>query len=48
MSAGFTAALSKLELVDRDDPITMAVAKLIIELAKEGEHDPARLCRRVV
>ena len=45
MSAGFTAALSKLELVDRDDPITMAVAKLIIELAKEGERDPARLCR---
>ena len=48
MSAGFTAALSKLELVDRDDPITMAVAKLIIELAKEGERDPARPCRRVV
>jgi hypothetical protein len=40
----FEAALSKLGLVDRTDPATMAVAKLIIELAKEGERDPERLC----
>jgi hypothetical protein len=43
-SAAFEAALSKLGLVDRTDPATMAVAKLIIEFAKEGERDPERLC----
>jgi hypothetical protein len=37
-------ALSRLGLVDRTDPATMAVAKLIIEFAKEGERDPERLC----
>jgi hypothetical protein len=36
--------LGKLGLVDRKDPATTAVAKLIIELAKEGERDPERLC----
>lgn len=44
LSAAFESALSKLGLVARDDPATMAVAKLIIELAKEGERDPERLC----
>jgi hypothetical protein len=29
---------------DRRDPATIAVAKLIIELAKQGERDPERLC----
>jgi hypothetical protein len=44
MSAAFEAALGKLRLVDRSDPATMAVAKLIIEFAKVGERDPERLC----
>jgi hypothetical protein len=44
MSAALEAALSKLGLVDRSDPATMAVAKLIIEFAKVGERDPERLC----
>jgi hypothetical protein len=44
LSAAFEAALSKLGLVDRTDPARMAVAKLIIEFAKEGERDPERLC----
>jgi hypothetical protein len=44
MSAGFELALSTLGLVDRNNPAALAVAKLIIELAKEGERDPARLC----
>jgi hypothetical protein len=43
-SAAFEAALRKLGVVDRSDPGTMAVAKLIIEFAKAGERDPARLC----
>jgi hypothetical protein len=44
--AGLTAlegALSKLGLVNHDDPATLTVAKLIIHLAKEGERDPAQL-----
>jgi hypothetical protein len=43
-SAAFEAALSKLGLIAREDPATMAVAKLIIELAEAGERDPPRLC----
>jgi hypothetical protein len=44
MSAAFDAALGKLGLVDRTDPIATEVAKLIIEFAKQGERDPERLC----
>jgi hypothetical protein len=36
MSAAFEAALGKLGLVDRSDPATHAVAKLIIEFAKQA------------
>jgi hypothetical protein len=45
LSAAFEVALSKLGLVDRTDPATMAVAKLIIEFAKEGERDPRAALR---
>ena len=44
LTAAFEAALSKIGLVDRKDPMTMTVAKLIIELAKNGERDPKKLC----
>jgi hypothetical protein len=44
LTAAFEAALSRLGLVDRGDPLTTAVAKAIIELAKEGERDPNKLC----
>jgi hypothetical protein len=44
LSAAFEAALSKLGLVKRDDPATVAVATLIIEFAKTGERNPERLC----
>jgi hypothetical protein len=44
LTAAFDAALSKLRLIDRKDPITMTVAKLIIQLAKDGERDPGKLC----
>jgi hypothetical protein len=45
MSAALEAALSKLGLVDRSDPTTMAVAKLIIELAKQDEREPRAAVR---
>jgi hypothetical protein len=44
MSAALETALGKLGVVGRSDPVTMAVAKLIIEFAKVGERDPERLC----
>ena len=39
----FEDTLLALNLTDREDPITLLVAKRIIELAKEGERDPSRL-----
>jgi len=44
LTAAFDAALSKLGRVDRKDPMTTTVAKLIIQLAKDGERDPEKLC----
>jgi len=48
LSAAFDAALTKLGLVDRKDPATASVAKLIIEVAKTGERDPERLCENAL
>lgn len=44
LTAAFEAVLSKLRLVDRKDPATMKVARLIIRLAQDGERDPKELC----
>jgi hypothetical protein len=48
LTAAFEAALSQLGLVNRTDPTTTAVAKRVIQLAKEGERDPGRLCEGAV
>jgi hypothetical protein len=37
--AAFEDALQDLRLVDRTDPAVTLVAKRIIELARQGEHD---------
>ena len=39
----FEDTLCVLHLVDRSDPVTSLIAKKIIELARRGERDPARL-----
>jgi hypothetical protein len=44
LTTAFEAAVGKLGLVDRSDPTTVTLAKLIIELAKAGEREPERLC----
>ena len=46
LTAAFQAALSKLGLglVEHTDPLRTAVAKVIVELAKDGERDPEKLC----
>jgi len=48
LTTAFEAALSKLGLVDRNDPATIAIAKLIIISAKKGISEPTRLCDHVV
>jgi hypothetical protein len=44
LTTAFELALSRLELADRQDPLAVVLAKFIIELAKEGERDPDKLC----
>jgi hypothetical protein len=44
----FDDTVRALNLTDRERPLRMMVAKLIIEFAKEGERDPDRLCDLVV
>jgi hypothetical protein len=44
LTAAFDAALSKLGLVNRADPMTTTVARAVIQLAKQGERDPGRVC----
>jgi hypothetical protein len=43
LTAAFEDALQKMGSVNRDDPAALAVARHIIELAKRGETDTARL-----
>jgi hypothetical protein len=48
MTTAYDDALRILQLNDRQDPITEALAKRIIEAAQEGETDPARLRQRAL
>ena len=43
METAFEEALRELGLTDHEDPATLMVAQRIIESAKQGERDPARL-----
>jgi hypothetical protein len=43
VTAAFESTLQRLGLVMRADPLAEVVAKTIIDLAKAGERDPARL-----
>lgn len=43
LTTAFEDSLSALGLMDRSDPAVLMVAKRIIELAKHGERNPARL-----
>jgi hypothetical protein len=43
MVTAFEDALRELRLTDREDPATLMVAQRIIEAAKQGDRDPARL-----
>jgi hypothetical protein len=41
--AAFEQTLQELNLVNRDDPATLLIAKVIFEAAKQGERDPEQL-----
>ena len=46
--SAFEDTLRTLRLENRADPATEIIAKKIIELAQQGEHDPVRLRERAV
>ena len=48
LATGLESALANLAITNRNDPTTTAVAKLIIQLARNGERDPTRLAKRAV
>ena len=48
LATAFEDTLGTLRLADRNDPIVLMVAKKIIELAKQGEHNPERLRALVI
>lgn len=48
LTGAFDDCIRRLQLSDRDDPITELLAKSIISAWEEGEHDHARLCSRAL
>jgi hypothetical protein len=46
--AGLELALTNLGIKDRNDPTAILLAKLIIQLAIDGERDPTRLAARAM
>jgi hypothetical protein len=48
LAAGLEMALTDLGIKDRNDPTATLVAKLIIQLARDGERDPTSLAKRAI
>ena len=48
MHEAYEAALVKLDLKDRSDPMTEVVARSVILLTQSGEKNPARICELAV
>jgi hypothetical protein len=48
LSEAYEAALRKLRLKDRHDPVTELVAAKIIQVYRAGQHDPVKLCNRAL
>jgi hypothetical protein len=43
MSAAFQGVCASLRLLNRTDPVTEIVARLVVEVAGTGERDPERI-----
>ena len=48
LGASLESALADLGIKDRNDPTTTLVAKLIIQLAKDGDRNPVSLAKRAI
>jgi hypothetical protein len=48
LTIAYQAVLHQLDLVDYEDGVTLLIAKLIVDLAAQGEHDPERLTAATV
>src|SRR5262245_3571095 len=46
--AAYEAALERLKVADRNAPMALLVAKTTLEIARDGERDPERLCEGVI
>ena len=48
MTAAFEGILHDFRLTDRDDPVVQRIAKLVIELVRNGEHDPIEVRKEIL
>jgi len=48
MATAFDGLLADYKLVDRNDPIVTMLAKLVIEIVRNGERDPERIRQEVL
>ncbi|MFY9957248.1 hypothetical protein [Bradyrhizobium sp.] len=48
MAAAYEQALRALDLRERDDPLTQAVAKKVIEIRQTGIRDPAQISKLAI
>jgi hypothetical protein len=48
MATAFDRLLADYKLVDRNDPIVTMLAKLVIEIVRNGERDPERIRQEVL
>jgi hypothetical protein len=48
MATAFDRLLADLKLIERNDPVVTMVAKLVIELVRNGERDPEKIRYQVL
>ena len=48
MIAAYELALRTLDVVDRNDPLTLMIARKVLEIGEIGLKDPAEISRRAV
>jgi hypothetical protein len=48
MATAFEKVIADLNLKDRDDPIVTMVAKLVIEVVRNGERDPEQIRKEIL
>ena len=46
--AAYELTLRALDVVDRNDPRTLMIAKKVLEIGETGLNDPAKISKRVV